>query len=82
MTDIEFVMEILGILSEVVHDISMERKSGFDDGASLVKDGHLELVVTEMLRQVGRINNIQRSLFWETYSKKPEMSLQTWVDYE
>jgi len=80
MTNIEFIMEILGSLSEVSFNFLMKRQCSFDDWSNLLLNCSLEF--TEMLVQVSHVNCGEGRLLWETNSKQPEMSLETWVNDE
>ena len=80
MTNIEFIMEILGSLSEVPFNLGMKLKSSFDDWKHLLNDRCLEFA--EMLIQIGTVNGCQLGLIRETTCQHKEVSLETWVDNE
>lgn len=63
MSNIKFIMEVNGSLSEVSFDFSVKVKSSLNDWDNLFLNSTLEL--REMLAQESVVNSEQRGLFWE-----------------
>jgi hypothetical protein len=80
VTNIEFIVEILGSFSEVSFNFRMKLKSSFDDWEHLFNYRCLEFA--KMLIQIGTVNGCQLGLVRETTCQHKEVSLETWVDNE
>ena len=80
MSNVEFVMEVDGSLSERGNDSLMEVKSSLDDELSLFLDVRLEFL--EVTKHESVVNSEQGGLFRERYSTGPEMSLISGVNKE
>jgi len=80
MSNVELVVEVLSSLSEASLNILMESQTSLDDWANLFLNCSLEFTI--MLVKISLINCGEGRLFWETYSEKLEMSLETWVNEE
>jgi hypothetical protein len=80
MSAVELVVEVLGGLLEVPIHIRMQGKGGFDDGLNFSLDRTLKF--GEVPCEVSLVDDRKRALIWHTNSKKPEVSLESWVDSE
>lgn len=82
VTNIEFIMEVLCSLSELLSggNIRVELQGSLDHKWYLFKNGGLESA--EMLSQVSGVDGGKGSILGHTNGKEPEMSLESWVDCE
>lgn len=80
MSNVEFVMEVDGSLSESGNNILMELEGSLDDDGDLLLDGGLEFL--EVTVHEGIVNGEEGCLLGEGDSAMPEMSLISGVDIE
>jgi len=77
---IELIMEVLGCLSEISLNFTVQLQGTLDNWTNLLLDGSLEL--GEVLVQVSGVDSGKRGLLREADGHHEEVSLETGVDDE
>jgi hypothetical protein len=80
MSAVELVMEILSSLLEASVNFRVKRKSCLNDWTDLCLDASFKF--GKMSGKISSIDHRERGLIRHTDSKKPEVSLESWIDSE
>lgn len=80
MSQIEFIVEVGGGLSEILDDESMQLECGLDDEWACLTDLRLEPL--QLSREEGIVNQEQTLIIWCSNADSPEMPLITRIDKE